>query len=159
VSLAELERYYRLGGAGPLTVVRVDRRDDISEALTAVLFAALDRDGDGRLSKAELVAAAAALRRFDANEDDLLPPEELLPAPPPAVPARTEELSVFIPMPGDGDRQEQAAALAGTLLRRYDGDGDGRLSAAEVGLSAERFRALDRNGDNRLSAEELAQFL
>jgi Ca2+-binding EF-hand superfamily protein len=159
VSLAEMDRYYRLGGAGPLNLVVTAPDDGRSEALTARLFAALDRDGDGKLSKQELAGAVAALRRFDINEDELLTPEELLPTPPRPAPARVAEKPVFVPMPGSSERAEQAAALAHELLRRYDRDGDGRLSAAEIGLSTERFRALDRNRDTRLSAEELAGFL
>src|SRR5207244_10202407 len=44
------------------------------------------------------------------------------------------------------------------LVRRYDRDGDGKLSPAEIGLSPERFRALDADGDGKLSPEELAAF-
>jgi Ca2+-binding EF-hand superfamily protein len=43
-------------------------------------------------------------------------------------------------------------------VRRYDRDGDGKLSPAEIGLSPERFRALDKDGDGKLSPEELAAF-
>src|SRR5262249_24619174 len=112
-----------------------------------------------KLSKEELAGAVAALRRFDVNEDDLLTPEELLPTSPRPAPARVAEKPVFVPMPGRDDRAEQAAELARELLRRNDRDGDGRLSAAEIGLPAEHFRALDRNRDTWLSAEELAGFL
>ena len=41
------------------------------------------------------------------------------------------------------------------LIRRYDRNGDGKLSPQEVGLSPERFRALDTDGDGKLGAEEL----
>ena len=81
ISRAELDRYYRLAGAGPVTVVQAHAEAD-AEKLGAVLFGLLDRNGDGRLSKAELTAAAASLRQADANEDDLLTPAELLAAAP-----------------------------------------------------------------------------
>jgi Ca2+-binding EF-hand superfamily protein len=92
------------------------------------LFKLLDRDGDGRLSKAELANAVNALRQVDANEDELLVPEELLTT------RVVEELArevpeaplfVFIP----GDRAAQAEELARVLLRRYGRDGDSRLRA------------------------------
>jgi Ca2+-binding EF-hand superfamily protein len=126
VSKAELDRYYRLGGAGPLTVVQADERDETADALTAALFKMLDRDGDGRLSKGELANAAHALRQADANEDELIVPEELLTARVAEGSARAEaEVPLFVVMPGD--RAGQAAELARVLMRRYGHDGDSRL--------------------------------
>jgi Ca2+-binding EF-hand superfamily protein len=158
VSRAELERYYRLGGAGPLTAVKAEVRDGTADALTSALFKLLDRDGDGRLSKAELANAAKVLRQVDANEDELIVPEELLTTRVAEGPPRAEsESPLFVVMPGD--RAGQAAELARALLKRYDRDGDGRLSAAEACLSPERFAALDTDGDKHLSATELAALL
>src|SRR5262249_30652353 len=102
VSRGEMDPYYPLGGGGPLTVVPAEARDGPTDALTAALFKLLDRDGDGRLSKAELANAVHALRQADANEDELIVPEELLAARVVERPARAEhEVPLFVVMPGD----------------------------------------------------------
>ena len=44
------------------------------------------------------------------------------------------------------------------LIRKYDRNGDGKLSPQEINIPAEVFRALDTDGDGKLSAEELKAF-
>jgi Ca2+-binding EF-hand superfamily protein len=50
-----------------------------SAALTRALFGALDRDGDGKLTQAELRAAEKLLSTHDTDEDGCLTPLELVP--------------------------------------------------------------------------------
>src|SRR5204862_7488893 len=54
--------------------------------------------------------------------------------------------------------KETTAELARQLLARYDRDGDGKLSHAEIGLERVAFDRLDANRDGRLDAAELARF-
>jgi Ca2+-binding EF-hand superfamily protein len=125
VSRAELERYYRLGGTGPVAVLGADARAG-GEELTAALFKLLDRDGDGRLSKAELADAAKSLRHADANEDELLVPEELLASGPRETAKAADEAPPLLLVPGDRAGRED---LVRELRRRYGRD-DKQLPAA-----------------------------
>ena len=94
---------------------------------------ALDTNGDGALSAAEIEAAPASLRRLDRNGDGRLDESELRPPPAPTV---ADELT--------------------TTLMGFDADKDGRLTRAEV---PERFQGLferaDANKDGVLTPAEI----
>src|SRR5205085_10645780 len=44
------------------------------------------------------------------------------------------------------------------LIRRYDRNGDGKLSPQELAIAPEVFKALDTDGDGKLSADALKAF-
>jgi Ca2+-binding EF-hand superfamily protein len=92
-------------------------------------FAALDTNGDGTVSPAEL---AAYYRDFGAG------------------PFQAEQLPLPSPL---------AAALSKALFDRLDTDHDGKLSRAEMARAAEVLLALDRDEDELVSPEELAPAL
>jgi Ca2+-binding EF-hand superfamily protein len=73
----EFRAFYRGRGFTPVVVV-VEPAPESDRRLGAALFRHLDRDGDGRLSAAELRQAPALLRRLDEDEDEVLTPAELL---------------------------------------------------------------------------------
>jgi Ca2+-binding EF-hand superfamily protein len=50
-----------------------------SAAQTSALFAALDKDNDGKLSRVELEQAVAALKKLDTDSDGYLSPSECAP--------------------------------------------------------------------------------
>jgi Ca2+-binding EF-hand superfamily protein len=77
VTPAEFKAYYRARGFEPVTVI-VQPASPESFALGTALFRHLDRDGDGKLSVAELRQASALLKRFDEDEDEVLTAKELL---------------------------------------------------------------------------------
>jgi hypothetical protein len=74
VSVEELAAVLRRA-LGPFRV-QVDR---LAVEKTDALFNQLDRDKDGRLSRAELRSAVASLRRFDLDDDEQISPDELDP--------------------------------------------------------------------------------
>ena len=99
---------------------RLDARGYIR--MNPVLWA-LDADGDGTISAAEIANAPAALRSIDANNDGVLTEDEVA--------------YVFESKPGIADE------MTG-LLMSYDRNGDGRLTPDEL---PERMQGLFARGD------------
>lgn len=136
------------------------RQDDTARKTDDLVFAALDADRNGTLSEEEIARATALLLEKDQDEDDCVVLDEFRPVEPvaaaPAVPAggRERPLAAVSTLLLDG----AGPLFAQRLIRRYDRNRDGRLSAAEIGLTPERFRALDTDGDGNLSSDELARF-
>lgn len=159
VKLPNFSRYYRHAGGGALQI-EWGWRQPGPDRLTDALFQHLDRDKDGRLSRAELTAAESALHVLDVNGDDIIGRNELSPGF--AFPfldfrAATESKPVPDGFPFAIHQPDAPAEkLAGAILNRYDRDKNGSLSAKEVALEKAVFERLDSNRDGRLSAAELA---
>jgi Ca2+-binding EF-hand superfamily protein len=136
------------------------RQDNTARKTDDMVFAALDTNKDGILSEDEIRAAQELLLLKDTDDDDCLTIEEFNPP--------------EVPVPGfvvPGAPPERPLAAVSTLLvdgtnplfgprlvRRYDRNGDGKLSPQEIGIAPEVFRALDTDGDGKLGAEELKAF-
>jgi len=73
----EFRAFYRDRGFTPVVIVTRPAPPE-ALALGEVIFRHLDRDGDGKLTAAELRQASALLRRFDEDEDEVLTAAELL---------------------------------------------------------------------------------
>ena len=101
----------------------------------ALGFKALDKDGDGRISRDEAAAAPRLAQNFDkidTNHDGYLTPDELKAA---------------------------HAAMRQAHWARIDTDGDGKISLAEAQANAprlaEHFDAIDTNHDGFITPDEL----
>ncbi len=94
VTLAELSAYYRKKGFEPFQVqVTADQTDPLAQfaaftgrqatpsaaAVSEAIFALLDVNKDGKLSKEELAAAPTVLLRMDEDEDEIVTNRELTP--------------------------------------------------------------------------------
>lgn len=102
------------------------------------LFDTIDSDKDGKLSLAELEAyRAAEFKAADTNADGALDAEELA----------ARELARF---------QERLADRTQRMIDNKDNDGNGSLSADEIGKgpAEDNFARIDTDNDGMISKEE-----
>jgi Ca2+-binding EF-hand superfamily protein len=160
VTRAEFAAYYRKNGAVAFQLLSDSNVSAQGEALTDVLFKALDKDKDGKLSKEEIQDAANALRKYDTDDDETITIQKLVP--------NNQQFLFGFQQPGTGPAGGNApfvaidpadpAAFVARLLEAFDKDKNKKLSRAEIGLDKEAFDKLDTNGDGELDADELARF-
>ena len=164
VTAEGLANYYRMSGIDPFRAFFQDRSSK-SEALTDALFKHLDLNHDGKLSREELLAAAATLARLDLNDDEMISVEELLPSREMMMDdgrqlqmVKLESLndssSFFLVGPGDSP-----ARFVTALLSHYDKDNSETLGREEIGLGKALFEKLDTNSNGELDRRKLAKFL
>jgi Ca2+-binding EF-hand superfamily protein len=133
------------------------RQDNTARKTDDLVFESLDADRNGGLTEEEIFKALASLLAKDQDEDDCLTIDEFNPPAPAAMPMPVLEPAPERPLAAVSNLLVDGAGLlfAPRLVRRYDRNRDGKLSALESGLAAERFRAVDADGDGKLTAEEL----
>jgi Ca2+-binding EF-hand superfamily protein len=132
------------------------RQDNTARKVDDQVFAALDENHDGVLSEEEIARATDLLLAKDTDDDECITLDEFSP-PDPAMTAVVTGSTPERPLAAVSNMLIDGNSLlfGPRLVRRYDRDGDGKLSLRESGLSPEVFRALDTDGDGKLSAEEL----
>jgi Ca2+-binding EF-hand superfamily protein len=174
VSLDEFLCYYRASPAGPVQVVsrfHQPLRAVPPNPLAEALYTLLDRDKDGKLSRAELEDAEKILHKFDADDDEMLSLRELQalvspspPLPPPAggpLTAREPSPSPLLLVPReDAPRKLNARrSIAREVMQHYDQNKDKHLSRAEIDMDKSMFDRLDTNKDGELDAVELLRWI
>jgi Ca2+-binding EF-hand superfamily protein len=110
------------------------------------LFARMDRNSDGKLSKDEAPPRMQEnFDRVDANSDGSLSPEEF---------GRVAGAFGQRPPPGAGGAPPPGAPPVG-LFALLDTDRDGEISTSEIVAAGSVLLKLDRNGDGKLTPDEV----
>jgi Ca2+-binding EF-hand superfamily protein len=157
-----LATYYRISGVEPFLAF-IEDRSSTADLLTEALLKHLDRDGDGRLSKEEVLAAPTALRKLDLNDDEMISLDELLPDREAEMDPQGGMRSRLQPLTDDADfllltAGDPPSRLAAALLTRYDKDKSDKLARSEIALDRVVFDKLDQDHDGELDATELAKY-
>jgi Ca2+-binding EF-hand superfamily protein len=124
-----------------------------ADELTDTLMS-FDRNGDGRLDRAEVPERFQGLfDRADANHDGTLTRDELRQS----ANATVQQGSGRGGGEGEGRGfgRRGGGAMMDTLMRVLDKDGDGVLSKDEIAGAADALKTLDIDGDGRLSGDEI----
>ncbi len=119
-----------------------DKQEVDASAGVNALFAALDADGDGSISKAELRKAVVVLRKLDTDDDGSI---------------TIEEFGGSAAVAGGAVPQGPANPDLDQLFATYDKNNDGRLQVNEVPPEARQMLAgADKNGDGAIDRQEMA---
>jgi Ca2+-binding EF-hand superfamily protein len=142
----------------------VYRQDDSASESDSFIFEVLDEDGSGIIDTAEMATAAERLVERDADHDECVGFDEIQPPQPDPPPDQVLQL-VAVEQPArpratfsDLLRDTREPLLPRRLLRKYDLDNSGSLSATELEWSQARLATVDKNSDGGLSVTELRDF-
>lgn len=137
-------------------------RSEMTQKLAEELMSKADTDGDGSLSLSELDDNSDLMTAGDTDGDGQLSESELV--------SLMNKMAPQGPPPGmtgadgssdssDGTQpseDEMVAKMASDMISSKDSDGDGSLSASELGVDSDTFSKLDTNGDGVVSSDELS---
>jgi Ca2+-binding EF-hand superfamily protein len=105
-------------------------------------FSMMDKDGDGKITRAEHQAGAKKMfTQCDANHDGIV---------------TASEMDAF--KSSQGEKLSQHEKSSAEKIKEIDQNGDGQLTLAEHDAGSEKmFGKMDKNGDGFLSKEECAE--
>ena len=141
----------------------VFRQNNDASTSDAYIFGLIDEDQSGIIDADEMATAAERLFSRDQDNDECIGFDELQPPAEQTVDTNLVALGVAqnrIDMShsvfSDLMRLEGDRFLPQRLIRKYDLNGNGKLSPKELDWQAERITSIDANHDGELSRTELA---
>ncbi len=146
--------------------------DEMDSKLSTDIMKAKDADESGSLSASELGISSTQLAEFDTDGDGEVSSAELTAG----LKAQREKMQAQMAtqMQQNGqmgmlqasmggmrkpDMDEMDSRMSQDIISEKDADGDGVLSAEELGVSAENLSAVDTDGDGVVSQAELTASL
>lgn len=146
--------------------------DEMDSRLSTDIMKAKDADESGSLSASELGVSSTRLAEFDTDGDGEVSSAELTAG----LKAQREKMQAQMAtqMQQNGqmgmlqasmggrlkpDMDEMDSRMSQDIISEKDADGDGVLSAEELGVSAENLSAVDTDGDGVVSQAELTASL
>jgi Ca2+-binding EF-hand superfamily protein len=171
ISFEEFVAYYRTSTAQVFRPQQPLPENPYNKATTEALFKLMDTNGDGKLTRDEVAAIEKLIATKDADEDECLSLNELIPNVNDQR-LRGRQVQVIqpngIPYPPSSNLALKTVVtyepgrIPGTLtqqiIKHYDKDGDFELTRAECGFDEPTFARLDRDGNGRLDGEELDEW-
>jgi Ca2+-binding EF-hand superfamily protein len=159
VSFAEFAGYYRQAAVAAAQTSLPQPENAQNSAATEELFKLIDRDKDGKLSRAEVAAAETWVVARDTDEDECLSLAEIL---------GNVQVGVAIPVVVSGSGRMPAATspvsvhrpgrapdpIRDRFLALYDPGKAGRFTPPNLGLDRDTFARLDADGDGSLTPGE-----
>ena len=122
---------------------------DAAQPSQDALFAILDRDRNGKLSRRELEAAGSILARLDRDKDGSISKREI------AAVASDKALSSRSSRERSSRERDSRGGIS-SYAKRLDKNGDGKITKEEAsGPIKERFDRLDEDGDGILKVEDI----
>ena len=113
------------------------------------LFAILDRDRDGKLSRRELEAAGSILARLDRDKDGSVSKREI-------AAVASDRASSNRSSRERSSRERDSRGGISSYAKRLDKNNDGKITREEAsGPIKERFDRLDEDGDGILKVEDV----
>ena len=113
------------------------------------LFAILDRDRDGKLSRRELEAAGSILARLDRDKDGSVSKREIAAVASDRAPSSRSSRE-------RSSRERDSRGGISSYAKRLDKNNDGKITREEAsGPIKERFDRLDEDGDGILKVEDV----
>ena len=122
---------------------------DSAQPTQDALFAILDRDRNGKLSRRELEAAGSILARLDRDKDGSVSKREIAAAASDKAPSRGSARE-------RSSRERDSRGGISSYAKRLDKNNDGKITREEAsGPIKERFDRLDEDGDGILKVEDI----
>ena len=159
VSAREIQMMFKQVAGQPV----IFRQNDSASESDEFIFDLIDLDGSGVIEIDEMATAAKRLIKRDNDRDECIGFDEVQP------PAPEPDLLLIDPLNPEIEtpefthsvfseilRRADEPQLAQRLIRKYDKNGNGRLSPRELRWDAKRISAIDKNGDGELSRGELS---